>query len=114
MGLYFFRNTENKKELFLFLSSQIQVFQKLSTWGKVLLKLSLMTFQFGDHEEADKRVHALHAAERGYGKIIIRTIDTDIILIMLYHLPALQICHLNIKLFVSFGVGKSFQILDLE
>ena len=67
-----------------------------------------------DHEEADTRVivHALRAAERGYGKIIIRTID--IIVIMLYHLPTLQTRYPNIKLVVSFGVGKSFQILDLE
>ena len=114
----FLRNSENKKDLFLFLSSQVR--------DQGIIKAFYMTecegvvstvgepFPTCDHEEADTRVvaHALHTAERGYNRIVIRTSDTDIIVIMPFLLN-FQTRYPNIKLFVAFGVGKYFQILDL-
>ena len=117
--IYFLRNSENKKELFLFLSSQVrdQGITKAFylTEGEGVGSTVGDAFPTCDHEEADTRVvvHVLHAAERGYNRIVIRTSDTDIIVIMLFHLLNFQTRYPNIKLFVSFGVEKYFQILDL-
>ena len=119
----FLRNSENKKELFLFLSSQVrdQGITKAfyMTEGEGVVSTVGDMFPTCDHEEADTRVvvHALHAVERGggggYDRIVIRTSDTDIIVIILFHLHNFQTRYPNIKLFVAFGVGKYFQILDL-
>ena len=74
--LDFLRNTESKKELFLFLSSQIQI-QGISkafylTEEKGVVATHTVDFPVCDHEEADTGVvvHALRAAERGYGKMV--------------------------------------------
>ena len=74
----FLRNTENKKELFLFLSSQIRN-QNVSkafymTEGEGVVATVTDDFPACGHEEEDTGVvtHVLHAAERGYGKIVIR------------------------------------------
>ena len=117
--IYFLRNSENKKELFLFLSSQVRDQGITKTFylaeGEGVGSTVGDAFPNCDHEEADTRVvvHVLHAAERGYDRIVIRTSDTDIIVIMLFHLLNFQTRYPNIKLFVSFGVEKYFQILDL-
>ncbi len=37
-----------------------------------------------DHEETDTRlaVHIVHAIHNGHGKILVRTVDTDVIVIL--------------------------------
>ena len=55
------------------------------TEGQGIVETLTNDFSVYDHEQADTGV-VVHA-ERGYGKIIIRTIDSDTIVIMLYHLP---------------------------
>lgn len=62
------------------------------------------------HEEADTRiiVHLQHAAERGSKKIVIRTVDTDIIAILVGQLPSLIVEYPDIDIWVAFGMGKNF------
>ena len=55
-----------------------------------------------NHEEADTRfiLHVLDGSRNGYSKVSIVTVDTDVVVISLYHLLNLD------ELWIEFGVGK--------
>ena len=57
------------------------------------------------HEEGDTRVllHTKDAADKGYQRILIRTVDSDIVL-CIDHFESLGLK----ELWVAYGVGKSF------
>ena len=57
-----------------------------------------------NHEEADTRVllHALDGSMNGYSKVSIVTVDTDVVVICLYHFFMLNLE----ELWIEFGVGK--------
>ena len=68
------------------------------------------------HEEADTRmlVHLRAALENGLTSFLVRTVDTDVIIILLgkYH-GIKQVCsHLN--LWVRFGVGKAVKNIHIN
>ena len=56
------------------------------------------------HEEVDTRmfVHAADAASRGHKKIIIRSVDTDIVVLAVYVVQQLG----GDELWLDFGIGK--------
>ena len=60
-----------------------------------------------NHEEADTRifVHAKHAAEQGSKVIMIKANDTDILVLAINVLPALQEIGV-MHLWVAFGQGR--------
>ena len=62
------------------------------------------------HEEADSRrlLHISHAAQQGHHQVLIRTVDTGVVVLAVYainHLPA------GCELWLTFGTGKSFRYL---
>ena len=62
------------------------------------------------HEEADTRiiVHLQHAVDTGAQKILIRTVDTDVVVLLIGQLPTLLRSHPHIEVWVAFGMGKGF------
>ena len=58
-----------------------------------------------NHEEADTRVflHVLDGAKNGFKKVSIVTVDTDVVVIAIHHLDALNLE----ELWIEFGVGKA-------
>ncbi len=60
-----------------------------------------------NHEEADSRtlLHANHAALRGHLKILIRTVDTDVVVL------AVSVAETLYELWLAFGTGKYFRHL---
>lgn len=111
---------KNKEELFEFLavclSSMDSKKQVLTTFGEQVKStqpcVNLQSIAPCTHEEADTRMllHVAHAVECGYKKIMLRTVDTDVLVLAVYTLRKLQNLHpLNqaIELWVSFGTGKS-------
>ena len=62
------------------------------------------------HEEADTRMmlHVAHAAHHGHSKILIRTVDTDIVAIAVRIFQLLEALQ---QLWIAFGTGKSFRYL---
>lgn len=112
----FLKVDENKEELFLFLGKKIKTLpsniQVLSTLkecvvfaGPVPIKMEQISPC--DHEEADSRifVHLKHAAMCGHRKIIIRTVDTDIVVLAISCISKLNID----ELWIEFGSGKHFR-----
>ena len=57
-----------------------------------------------NQEEADTRMllHAAHAASEGNKKILIRTVDTDVMVLVIAHMQRLQV----LELWIAFGAGK--------
>ena len=116
----FLREDLNKKELFSFLSkSLIQSFieatkELVVTDGEQVLYVpsqnDLHLLSPCSHEEADMHMllHVAHAAQHGQQRIIIRTVDTDVVVLALMvsqTLPA------NTEVLLAFGTGKSFRYL---
>ena len=114
----FLRSDENKKELFAFLSQQagkieIDGKQVIVTNGKdVLCYPSTYTSEKlspCSHEEADIRmmVHIADAVDKGHNSIMIRTVDTDVVVLAVAAVHTLGIK----ELWVSFETGKNHKIL---
>ena len=62
------------------------------------------------HEEADSRMllHVTHAAQHGRHQVLIRTVDTDVVVLAVFaitYLPA------GCELWVAFGTSKSFRYM---
>jgi len=107
----FLREDDNKSELFQMLTDSfvtIQDFVVVSTKLEHVLSNGLQDLQELDpsnHEEADTRifVHLKDGCFRGYRKLMIITVDTDVVVIALYHFFSFNID----ELWIEFGVGKN-------
>ena len=116
----FLRVDLNKQELFSFLSKAlIQSFDEdnkelVVTDGEQVLcvppQQDIHLLAPCSHEEADTRMllHVAHAAQHGHSRILIRTVDTDVVVLAVMvaqRLPAED------EVWLAFGTGKSFRYL---
>ncbi|KAI8481116.1 hypothetical protein Bbelb_411300 [Branchiostoma belcheri] len=62
-----------------------------------------------NHEEADSRimVHVADAAAEGFRKIMVRTVDTDVVVLAVAAVQQLG----EIELWIAFGTGKEFRYI---
>ena len=60
-----------------------------------------------NHEEADTRVfiHVKHASARDLKKVLIRTVDTDVVVLAIAYARKLELQ----ELWIAFGVGNHFR-----
>lgn len=112
----FLRNEDNKTELFSFLSQQTAT---LETEAQIIAThhTDVLCTQARDtsglapctHEEADSRmfVHVLDATNHGCRRVMIRTVDTDVLVLAISALQQLSID----ELWVAFASGKTFRYL---
>ena len=65
------------------------------------------------HEEADTHtmLHVAHATHHGHSKILIRTVNTDIVAIAVRIFQLLEALQ---QLWIAFGTGKSFRYLAIH
>lgn len=118
----FLRVDQNKVELFHMLAGQLT---SLQVEGKeIYTTLEEKALHYGSqrddlsnlepctHEEADTRImlHVKDASVCGYRKIMIRTIDTDVVVlaISIFHIVDVD------ELWLSFGTGKHFRYLAIH
>ena len=111
----FLRRDENKEELFKFLS-HISVTldtpdQVVATMGEqVLCKYPKSTENLApcNHEEADTHcfVHMMDAIEEGQSKFLIRTVDSDVVVLAVAMMQKVKVE----EIWVAFGTGKKIQI----
>lgn len=115
----FLKNDENKKELFSFLSQflnrQEYAVKVVTSYNEKVLctqPANLQALMPCSHEEADTRMilHAANGASEGCMKILIRTVDTDVVVLAVHFVSRIP-CE---RLLVAFGVGKSFRFLDIK
>ena len=112
------RSDDNKKELFTFLSEQVMTIviegkQIVATHGTKVLCSPPLTVGSNLspclHEEADTRmmVHVADAVGNGHKSIMIRTADTDVVVLAVAAVAALSLD----ELWMSYGTGKSHKVL---
>ena len=109
------RNDANRAELFTFLSLQIAnlvtPFQVITKHRDVFCTQPLDTTELAPctQEEADTPIflHVRDATNQGCRKAMIRTVDSDVVV-----LAVAAVRQLNIdELWIAFGTGKSFRYL---
>lgn len=113
----FLRSDENKAELFHFLAASISSVelpgvQIVSTVEEDVISSQPIAKEGltpCNHEEADTRmfVHVQHAVSKGYNKIMIRTVDTDVVVLAVTYVAKLNVQ----ELWIAFGVGKNLKYL---
>lgn len=106
-----------KQELFSFLSKAlIQSFDEdnkelVITDGEQVLcvppQQDIHSLAPCSHEEANSRMllHAAHAAQHGHNWILIRTVDTDVVVLAVM---VAQTLPAKYEVWLAFGTGKSF------
>ena len=100
---------ENKTELFAFLAIRI-VFPD---FGQQVLcnppPGDVSSLSPCNHEEADRRmmVHVADAVQKGLTKVLLRTVDTDVVVIAIAVSQPLNIS----ELWIALGVGKNMRFL---
>ncbi|KAG0695589.1 hypothetical protein GWK47_026840 [Chionoecetes opilio] len=69
-----------------------------------------------DHEEADTRsvVHLKDALDKGCTTCLVRTVDTDVVVILIGKYHSLTSQHQMAAIWVAFGTGKNFMYLDIN
>ena len=119
----FLRDEGNKQELFQFLSQKISSFDYpvgkevfVTSDVNVLTKGSSHDMLPCDHEEADTRllVHLVDALKNGCSTCVVRTVDTDIVVILIGKFYQLLTINPSIRIWVAFGKGKAFTYLHIN
>ena len=67
-------------------------------------------------EEADTHVavHILDAIENGFNRLCIRTVDSDLVYIIISHLDRLLGMNHELTIAVAFDTGKNYLLLDIN
>lgn len=115
----FLRDSSNKEELFRFLNSRALSAQYASgkqlyvTQGSAILTNTSRNLNDLDcnHEEADTRlmVHVSDAVAEGHTKILLRSVDTDVVVLAVSTIPKLPQLE---ELWVHIGTGKNHQFVS--
>ena len=117
----FLRDSKNKTELFRFLSQKLSEHRSEKTIITTIEKnvvtnkpesVDLSGIQPCSHEEADTRLllHAQHARLSGYENILIRTVDTDVLVIAVAMVEQLG----NGRLWLLYGKGNTTKYIDVN
>jgi hypothetical protein len=117
----FLRVDENKTELFSFLSGQIilaEIEDKevYATEGQHVLcsfdRPDMSDLEPCSHEEADTRLllHAADAVKEGYKKLLVRTVDTDVVVVAVATLSSIH----PDELWLAFGTGPNFRYIPVH
>lgn len=69
-----------------------------------------------DHEEADTRiiVHVKDSLERGSNSVMVRTVDTDVVALLIGHFYDLCEHNPSADVWVGFGTGKQFRYYHIN
>jgi len=118
----FLQNDDNKTQLFAFLAAEIVnaaqqkcvVVNSCSTVASSIALPKLSELLPTNHEEGDTKVilHAFHQAASNAKSIIIRTVDSDVIVLAVSFFHSLAAMCVK-ELFVAFGLGRSFRYINI-
>lgn len=119
----FLLDVSNKDELFSFLTQKVANGKWPAEKGiyitngiSVVSRGASQLMSNCTHEEADSRivVHIVHALQHGSSKIQVRTVDTDVLVILVGHFFDLCQLHPDLELSVALGVGKDFCVHNIN
>ena len=119
----FLRDSTNKQELFEFLSSKVASWScpankhvVITSGSNAIVKGSRRSMELCNHEEADTRLklHLLDAIINGCHRFIIRTVDTDVVVIIVGKFHHLKSHCEDVDIWVAFGIGKHFSYIYIN
>ena len=69
-----------------------------------------------NHEEADTRVvqHVLHALQSGFVSVLVRTVDTDVVVVLVGMYNRLIADKPGADIWIAFSMGKHFTFISLS
>ena len=69
-----------------------------------------------NHEEADTRIiiHLIHALGEGAESLLVRTVDTDVVVILIGKLRYLLACNQRVKIWVAFEMGRHYSLININ
>lgn len=116
----FLKNIDNKRELFPFLSRELV---KLDLNGRLLISTNMQNvfsnkqqdisgLQPCNHTEADTRIllHLAHAASQGHQIALVRTVDSDVVILAIHLFASLGLS----ELWVCLGSGKKIRDIPIH
>ena len=114
----FLRINDNKNELFSFLAMSSVACIKANKEFITTQDSGVLCINHPDvsapctHEEADTRIilHLEDAARKEYKTVLIRTVDTDVVVLAIAAADYLDIS----ELWIAFGAGKNFQYFAIH
>ena len=113
----FLHVSDNKNEMFLFLAKELQGIdiegkEVYTTYGEFVLSAQPTEMMDCSHEEADTRLvlHAYYASQSGYRKILIRTVDTHVVVLAVSRVQGLSVN----EIWIAIGTGKHFRYLPVH
>ncbi|KAL9966137.1 hypothetical protein ACROYT_G024162 [Oculina patagonica] len=119
----FLEDSSNKKELFDFLTKQVETasfpddkFVYITSGENVISSCPRQQMQSCNHEEADTRilVHVKDALAKGGRSVLVCTVDTDVVVILIAQFHMLSSRWPGSTFWVAFGMGKTFQLLSVN
>ena len=69
-----------------------------------------------NHEEADTRIviHVLHALQSSCTSVLIRTVDTNVVIILVGKFDRLIAERSDADIWIAFGIGKHFHFISVN
>ena len=115
-----FCDRKTKTILFHYLAESVTALQLpgveiITTSGADVLSSSLVETEgltSCNHEEADTRIfiHVKHPSARGLKKVLIKTVDTDVVVLVIAYARKLELQ----ELWIAFGVRNHFRYLPIH
>jgi len=113
----FLHVSDNKTELFLSLAKELQAIdiegkEVYTTYGEFVLSSQPAEVMECAHKETDTQLmlHAYHASQSGYHKILIRTVDTDVVVLAVSRLQDLNVN----EIWIAFCTDKHYRYLAMH
>ena len=121
----FLRDSTNTVELFKYLSGQVM--QRFHSGGDIYITMSNGTTvghvgpaedmpTVCNQEEADTRIllHIIHALNCGFSSILIKTSDSDVIVILIHHLQYFDTISTGCNITVNYEIGNTQQVINIR
>ena len=119
----FLQDNTNKKELFALLTSRVSNCQfpenkevNITSDESVVSSRGSSNMQRCDHEEADTRiaVHVQHALDEGYKQVFVRTVDTDVLVMLIGLFHNMIASYPSADIWIGLGLGKYVQYISVN
>ena len=119
----FLHDSGNKRQVFSFLSNKLEVLEciegkQIFTSGTTSVTATGASHYMPEcnHEEADTRMllHLQDALENGATTCLVRTVDTDVIVIIVGKFHYLRDQHTAADVWIAFGTGRIFRYLHIN
>ena len=121
----FLRDSTNKVELFKYLSGEVM--QRFHSGGDIYITMSNGTTvghvgpgedmkTVCNQEEADTRIilHIIHDLNCRFSSILIKTSDSDVIVILIQHLQHFDTISTVCNITVHYGIGKTQRVINIR